>query len=236
MEWDLGGISQRSASQLQEMLHGSSPTYAEVVDFRSRAWSLCEMRRGENWNWAPRISYTHRQLQIRSGPIQHSLWAAGLHRNRGMSRRIGRASFACCRARRVDKLTTISMCVVVVSPGRDLFTLARDDGKCAFWGPTSLNCCRSCRCDRCRRRRLIGSTCRLNFYTIVFLFSFHFLLYTIRSCFFEFLYHVRGEPRHRRWCLSTGPGSTNCHRKVSRCEREDRNKISNIYTYIYVYL
>lgn len=75
----------------------------------SRAWFLCEMRRGENWNWAPRISYTHRQLQIRSGPIQHSLWAAGLHRNRGMSRRIGRASFACCRARRVDKLTTISM-------------------------------------------------------------------------------------------------------------------------------
>lgn len=111
MEWDLGGISQRSASQLQERLHGSSPTYAEVVDFRSRAWSLCEMRRGENWNWAPRISYTHQQqqLQIRSGPIQHSLWAAGLHRNRGMSRRIGRASFACCRARRVDKLTTISM-------------------------------------------------------------------------------------------------------------------------------
>lgn len=54
----------------------------------------------------------------------------------------------------------------------------RDDGKCAFWGPTgdptSLNCCRSCR--RRRRRRLIGSTCRLNFYTIVFLFSFHFFI------------------------------------------------------------
>lgn len=88
-----------------------------------------------------------------------------------MSRRIGRASFACCRARRVDKVTTISMRYHL-----DEICLhwREDDGKCAFWGPTSLNCCRSCRCDRCRRRRLIGSTCRLNFYTIVFLFSFHF--------------------------------------------------------------
>lgn len=104
--------------------------------------------------------------------------AAGLHRNRGMSRA---SFFVCCRARRVDKVTTISMCVVWdISPGQDLFTLARD-GKCAFWGPTgdptSLNSCRSCcRCDRRRRRRLIGSTCRLNFYTIVFLFSFHFFI------------------------------------------------------------
>lgn len=110
MEWDLGGISQRSASQLQEMLRGSSPTYAEVVDFRVHVRDLYA-KWGEGKTGIELREFRTLIGSCRSGraPFKHSLCAAGLHRNRGMSRRIGRASFACCRARRVDKLTTISM-------------------------------------------------------------------------------------------------------------------------------
>lgn len=56
------------------------------------------------------------------GPHSTFTLAAGLHRNRGMSRA---SFFVCCRARRVDKVTTISMCV--------LFEISHLDKICLHW-------------------------------------------------------------------------------------------------------
>lgn len=132
----------------------------------------------ENLNWAPRISYTHQLSSCRSGraPFNIHFGCGAAPESQNESRSVARLSLVVGRDASISLLRLA--CVLLRYHLDGICLHWRDDGKCAFWGPTgdptSLNCCCSCRCDR--RRRLIGSTCRLNFYTIVFLFSFHFFI------------------------------------------------------------
>lgn len=76
----------------------------------------------ENFVHSSSVTATTRAAADQVGPHSTFTLAAGLHRNRGMSRA---SFFVCCRARRVDKVTTISMCV--------LFEISHLDNICLHW-------------------------------------------------------------------------------------------------------